>query len=171
MPEYKYKSAKPEARRARYAAKKEAINTHRREYEEARRKRETPEEEARRERVRKYQKAYHDSHREQAKERLKHPESAKKLIRNKRRVRFRKYGITPEQAETMFAEQGKCCAICKSTDSRNGRDWSTDHSHVTGKVRGILCHGCNTGLGGFRDSIQSLHAAIAYLQATSGVCT
>jgi hypothetical protein len=36
-------------------------------------------------------------------------------------------------------------------------------------VRGILCFNCNIGMGSFRDSIEALQAAIAYLRnAESG---
>jgi hypothetical protein len=40
-----------------------------------------------------------------------------------------------------------------------------DHSHRTGKVRGLLCIECNTGLGRFEDKLQILINAIHYLKA------
>ncbi|MGH2785637.1 MAG: endonuclease domain-containing protein [Actinomycetota bacterium] len=39
-----------------------------------------------------------------------------------------------------------------------------DHNHETGKVRGILCFGCNGGLGQFLDNIESLRRAIEYVE-------
>lgn len=39
-----------------------------------------------------------------------------------------------------------------------------DHDHTTGKIRGLLCFGCNTGLGKFKDSIVILNKAINYLK-------
>jgi hypothetical protein len=38
-----------------------------------------------------------------------------------------------------------------------------DHSHETGRFRGILCLNCNLGLGHFRDSGVILESAILYL--------
>lgn len=85
-------------------------------------------------------------------------------------VHFRKtrqkhaYGITPAQYDAMFAEQGQACAICKIELDPHAKSTHVDHCHTSGRVRGILCHGCNSGLGGFRDNSMSLLAAIEYLK-------
>ena len=39
-----------------------------------------------------------------------------------------------------------------------------DHDHTTGKVRGMLCHDCNTSLGKFRDNPDILRKAADYLE-------
>ena len=39
-----------------------------------------------------------------------------------------------------------------------------DHDHVTGRGREWICHGCNTGLGSFKDDIAILEVAIEYLK-------
>ena len=39
-----------------------------------------------------------------------------------------------------------------------------DHCHESGIVRGLLCMPCNTGLGNFKDNVQTLLNAIKYLE-------
>lgn len=82
----------------------------------------------------------------------------------------RHFGITPEEYGAIWKAQGECCAICRqrSGDSRGSRP-HVDHCHETGKVRGILCNLCNSGLGQFRDDIALMQRAIEYLQLHKGV--
>lgn len=70
-----------------------------------------------------------------------------------------KYGISELEWNAMFAQQDGRCAIC-----RKDRKLHTDHDHNTGEVRGLLCQGCNLGLGHFEDDEVSLSNAIQYLQ-------
>jgi hypothetical protein len=71
-------------------------------------------------------------------------------IESKRKQRLKYvYGMTQEQWEIMFAKQGHKCAICEVTEPGSKHGWHTDHDHVTGKVRGILCHKCNMALGNY----------------------
>lgn len=93
--------------------------------------------------------------------------------RARRGMLMRNYGITEIEVAAMLASQGGACAICGDTempiDKRTGKpyDLAIDHDHVTGKVRELLCPGCNNGLGCFRDSLERLHKAIAYLEKHS----
>lgn len=68
----------------------------------------------------------------------------------------------------MFDAQDGKCAICREPEKvmRHGKvaALAVDHDHITGAVRGLLCHECNTGLGKFRDSASILTLAIAYLE-------
>jgi hypothetical protein len=74
------------------------------------------------------------------------------------------YGLTVEEYDEMLAAQGGVCAICKSDDPGHGKkNFCVDHNHDTGKVRGLLCKDCNTGLGMFGDSITALMQAANYL--------
>lgn len=63
-----------------------------------------------------------------------------------RRYRLSLYGITPEQYDMMLAAQGGGCAICHQVQ-RGKRKMAVDHCHETGRVRAILCYGCNRWLG------------------------
>lgn len=82
--------------------------------------------------------------------------------------RDRKYNLLPGEWDAMLAAQDNRCAVCMTTKP-GGRDgqWQTDHDHATSKVRGILCHHCNTGIGHFRDDPRFLTAASEYLAMTS----
>lgn len=73
------------------------------------------------------------------------------------------YGISLEEYDSMLKSQGNRCAICRSEKPRGKGRFAIDHDHATGKVRGLLCHGCNTGIGGLGDSVENLAAAIRYL--------
>ena len=69
-----------------------------------------------------------------------------------------RYGITTEKKEEMIQKQGGVCAICGKPPERS----VVDHCHETGKVRGILCHGCNIKLPAVEDA-EFREAAVAYL--------
>lgn len=76
---------------------------------------------------------------------------------------LKRYGLTVEQYDTMLADQGSACAICRRTDP-GARGWCVDHCHDTGQVRGILCMGCNSAIGHLSHDPDTLRAAIAYLE-------
>jgi len=71
----------------------------------------------------------------------------------------RRYKLTPEAFNSLMQSQAGLCAICSARPAKH-----IDHDHRTGKVRGLLCFGCNGGLGQFRDNAELLRSAIAYLQ-------
>jgi hypothetical protein len=87
----------------------------------------------------------------------------------KREERFRRlYGITLEDYDVLFAEQGGLCAVCREPQSWNRREGDVlvvDHDHLTGAVRGLLCHACNQAIGLMKDDSARLIAAAAYLSA------
>ena len=82
----------------------------------------------------------------------------------------RTYGITIDQYALMLAAQEYKCAICgidAETYKKHKiiqRRFVVDHDHDTGKIRGLLCHGCNSGIGYLKESIKSLESAICYLK-------
>lgn len=68
------------------------------------------------------------------------------------------YGITVEQYDAMLAEQGNACPICtRSFEDERVRP-VVDHCHDTGRVRGILCNGCNLHLGWTEQFTQAIAA-------------
>lgn len=76
---------------------------------------------------------------------------AKDPLYFRRKKLLKLYGITDADYQRMFAEQDGACAICGSKETRVVYDSEpprlvVDHNHITGKVRGLLCHQCNTRL-------------------------
>lgn len=80
----------------------------------------------------------------------------------------RAYGIGYAEYLTMFEAQGGCCAICGTDDTGGRKAFHVDHCHETGKIRGLLCGNCNSGIGNLRDDIGLLRRAIDYLESTQG---
>ena len=76
----------------------------------------------------------------------------------------RLYGLTQQDFNVRLKAQSGRCAICSEVLQLREGLTAIDHCHTTGRVRGILCRGCNLGLGHFKDSTKSLHQAIRYLQ-------
>jgi hypothetical protein len=79
----------------------------------------------------------------------------------------RQYGISTQQFNELLEFQGHCCAICKESIGKLSRKINIDHDHKTNVVRGILCSGCNTGLGHLGDTVEGLKRALAYLETDS----
>lgn len=71
-----------------------------------------------------------------------------KLLRKDSRLKS-KYGITVKEYEAILFGQNGLCAICQRNllfFSNKKDEPCVDHNHQTGKVRGILCRGCNLSL-------------------------
>jgi hypothetical protein len=79
---------------------------------------------------------------------------------------LRQYGITPAQFDAIYDAQDGKCAVCRDGIPRIGKGRHLDHCHATNRIRGILCLGCNHGLGNFRDRPDALVAAASYLQTS-----
>lgn len=78
---------------------------------------------------------------------------------------FRTYGLTLEDFEILLKEQDyKCFACGKKHESSKKQRLYVDHCHTTGKVRGLLCQGCNFALGAVKDDIETLKNLIKYLE-------
>ena len=78
------------------------------------------------------------------------------------------YGLEYKDYVSMYSKQGGGCEICgtpiaKFKNNDGVPTAHVDHDHATGVVRGLLCRGCNLGLGCFKDDPELLDAAIDYL--------
>ena len=75
------------------------------------------------------------------------------------KIRDSTHGLETGQWDAMLIAQFGRCGICLDPM----KSPQVDHDHRTGKVRELLCTGCNTGLGGFKDQRAILFRAISYL--------
>lgn len=86
----------------------------------------------------------------------------RRALSNRRSHLKRKHGITLEEYDEKLAEQGGVCAIC-AREPRPGISLHVDHSHTTGKLRGLLCFQCNVAIGLVREDHDRLDAIRRYL--------
>jgi len=70
----------------------------------------------------------------------------------------RRYKITRNEYNDLLKKQNLGCSVCNKKVKL-----VVDHCHKTNKVRGLLCHHCNTALGMFQDSVILLERAKNYL--------
>lgn len=90
----------------------------------------------------------------------KHPE--KKERKNFRsRILLSGLDLSFEQYTVMLKKQKGVCAIC---GKQGARALAIDHDHTTGKIRGLLCGKCNTGIGMLGDTFETVRRAAAYLK-------
>jgi len=65
---------------------------------------------------------------------------------------------------TQFAKQNGCCAICGRHETELNTRLDIDHDHETNELRGLLCSGCNLGIGNLRDDAEVCLKAYMYLR-------
>lgn len=87
---------------------------------------------------------------------------------NSLRITAQKFRISEDTYLSMLSEAEGKCELCGEVPVSKGRllyaGLVIDHSHVTGKIRGLLCPNCNSGLGMFGDDLAKLKMAVAYLE-------
>ena len=76
-----------------------------------------------------------------------------------------KYGITLDEYTAMYEVHGGKCAMCE----RGFAVLDVDHDHKTGRVRGLLCRGCNTLLGHVEKRAGLIERAKEYLVRQSAI--
>lgn len=74
---------------------------------------------------------------------------------------WHKYKLTLTQYEKMLENQKGLCLLCDEAGPL-----TVDHDHDTGRIRGLLCIGCNGALGRFERNILKLgiEKVLAYIQ-------
>jgi hypothetical protein len=85
------------------------------------------------------------------------PEKKRRLLLSNQ---LRNRGVTLADYDQMVKDQQGRCALCE----REVSDLDIDHCHQTQRVRKLLCRSCNTGLGMFKDNIDLMEKAIAYIK-------
>lgn len=63
-----------------------------------------------------------------------------------------------EEYHALLIKQDYVCAICGELTKLH-----VDHSHVTNKVRGLLCHNCNVAIGHLKDDPDIIKKAYEYI--------
>ena len=81
------------------------------------------------------------------------------MERTRKRDIEKQFNISVEEY-TEYMKNAEC-SICESKERL-----VLDHCHNSGKIRGVLCRTCNTGIGHLRDSPELVSRALYYLQET-----
>ena len=80
----------------------------------------------------------------------------------------KRFNLTQFEYDLILENQNGVCAICKEEEkvidgqSKKLKPLSVDHCHNTGKIRGLLCTACNTGIGLLKHEPYILKAAAEY---------
>ena len=72
--------------------------------------------------------------------------------------------MTPEFKAELLLKQGNRCAICRTAEPMGHGKWCIDHDHKNGRIRGLLCHSCNVGIGFLADDPERLRRAAEYIE-------
>lgn len=81
----------------------------------------------------------------------------------------RDYGMTLDQYNQRVRQQVGRCAICRRAETAKSsggkvKRLSVDHDHVTGAVRGLLCHRCNIVVWALEDNHVTIGAVSEYIE-------
>ncbi|MBA3757125.1 MAG: endonuclease VII domain-containing protein [Nitrosomonas sp.] len=97
---------------------------------------------------------------------------SERYVSRRKWILLKKYNLTLEEFEILLNKQMRSCKIC----GKNTEDWWTnktngglhiDHHHECGRVRGLLCSGCNTAIGLMSEDPEILKKAIKYLKKST----
>lgn len=75
------------------------------------------------------------------------------------------FTCTPQEYLKLWRDSGDCCQLCGIHENETQQGYlCVDHCHDTGRIRGILCGACNSGIGMFAESETRMQKAIDYLR-------
>ncbi len=96
-------------------------------------------------------------------------EIEKLSLNHKIRHLIKTYGITLEQYISMYDRQEGRCGNLGCENELNLKKASThvDHDHKTGKVRSLLCSGCNAALGFLKENTNRANGLANYISKHS----
>lgn len=80
-------------------------------------------------------------------------------VMNRHRILAARYGCSETDILELFSQACDACEVCGST-----KRLCVDHCHSTGKIRGILCHACNTALGFLKEEEHRALSMAGYIQ-------
>lgn len=108
--------------------------------------------------IKQYQAEYRDKNREKL-------NAHKRESKTYRALRLKySYNMTVEDYNNMLESQQGKCLICDKHYTEVARQYlCVDHCHKTGKVRGLLCHNCNSALGLIKEDENILNSMKSYL--------
>lgn len=78
--------------------------------------------------------------------------------------RLKRYGITLDKYNEMVDSQNGTCVICNCVPNK----LVIDHSHVTNKVRELLCISCNAALGQVKENENTMMSMLSYIRKHNG---
>lgn len=108
--------------------------------------------------------AYREKHRDKMNAKRRARRAANPEKEKAGRLR-RSHNMTLQEYELLLQVQNFKCLICGSSHGDWGRKYLVvDHCHTTGRIRGLLCHPCNSMLGHGRDNPEFLRKGAAYLE-------
>jgi hypothetical protein len=111
-----------------------------------------------------------------AKKRTEDPDYWRKHRRNSFTWLKYSHGMTEDQFNEMLAVQNGCCYLCdEPLNTAAPRGVHVDHDHdccasarsCGSCIRGLACHGCNTGIGAFGDDPELIKRVVANLEAAN----
>jgi len=87
---------------------------------------------------------------------------------NRRRNYLKRvYSLTSEEYSSLLVRQNHCCAICGRDRPTGGQaNFSVDHDHKTGAIRGLLCDPCNQAIGLLKDNPAIAESLADYLRTS-----